>query len=236
MKKILSIFFIVPVCVLSMLTLLTTIYIFSREEPLFFIRNIKINGAHQLKDNDIMSSISPFLRENLFKIDVEKMKKIIASHPFVKEVKIKRVYPFSIVIDVEEKKPSALWVGSDGRISVLDETGEPYKGLTKSDAQNMFIINAGDKADVKSLFREVNRWVADGIMKRDGISEVAYDEGSVTVFGAEDGVEIILGKEDQEGRLKRAIVVLEDAKKRGLMIKCIDARFEKGAIIQERKG
>jgi hypothetical protein len=36
--------------------------------------------------------------------------------------------------------------------------------------------------------------------------------------------------------LKRAIAVLEDAKKRGFLIKCIDARFEKGAIIQERKG
>ncbi len=36
-------------------------------------------------------------------------------------------------------------------------------------------------------------------------------------------------------RLKRAMVVLEDAKKRGLLIKCIDARFEKGAIIQERQ-
>jgi cell division septal protein FtsQ len=58
----------------------------------------------------------------------------------------------------------------------------------------------------------------------------------VTIFGVEDGVEIILGKDDQEGRLKRAIAVLDDARKRGLLIKCIDARFEKGAIIQERKG
>jgi hypothetical protein len=32
------------------------------------------------------------------------------------------------------------------------------------------------------------------------------------------------------------MAVLEDAHKRGLVIKCIDSRFEKGAIIQERKG
>jgi hypothetical protein len=49
-------------------------------------------------------------------------------------------------------------------------------------------------------------------------------------------VEIILGKEDHKARLKKALTVLRDADKRGLVIKCIDARFERGAIIQERKG
>ncbi|MCX5804698.1 MAG: FtsQ-type POTRA domain-containing protein [Proteobacteria bacterium] len=233
MKKTLYIFFLVPICILSMLT---TIYIFSKDEPLFFIKNIRINGASQLGDEDIMGRISPFIRGNLFRIDIQKMKEIITSHPFVKEVRIKRVFPFSIIIDVKEKIPSALWVDKNGVISVLDECGEPYKRLTKGDIKNMFVINAGDKADVKSLYRETNSWITQGIIKRNAISEIAYDEGSVTVFGAEDGVEIVLGKEDQKERLKRAVSILEDAKKRGLMIKCIDARFEKGGIIQERKG
>jgi len=233
MKKILTFFFLVPICVLSMLT---TIYIVTREEPLFFIRNIKINGASQLKEGDIISKVAPFVRGSLFKLDIAKINEAITSNPFVKQVRIKKVYPFSIVIDVEEKKPSALWVDSEGGVKVLDESGEPYKSLTGAEARGMFLINAGERADAKSLFNQVNQWVARGIIKKDAISEVAYNEGTVTIFGVEDGVEIILGKEDQEGRLKRAIAVLEDAKKRGLLIKCIDARFERGAIIQERKG
>ena len=75
-----------------------------------------------------------------------------------------------------------------------------------------------------------------GLSRRNGLSEVVYDQGNVTIFSLDDGVEIILGKEDQKERLKRAVAVLEDAKKRGLLIRCIDARFEKGAIIKERKG
>jgi cell division protein FtsQ len=233
MKKTLYIFFLVPVCILSMLT---TIYIFSKDEPLFFIKNIKINGASQLQDDDIMGRIVPFMRGSLFKVDVQKMKEVISSHPFVKEVRIKRVFPFSIIIDVKEKIPSALWVNKEGAVSVLDEYGEPYRDLMRSVTKSMFVINAENKTDVKSLYREANGWISEGVIKRDAISEIAYDEGSVTVFGAEDGVEIVLGKEDQKGRLKRAISILEDAKKRGLLIKCIDARFEKGGIIQERKG
>lgn len=233
MKKVLSMFFIIPVCILSMLTL---VYMLSKKEPFFFIKNIKINGNDQLKDGEIMGRITPYLKETLFSVDASKMQEAIISHPFVREVRIKRIYPFSIIIDVKEKKPSALWVNTNGEVNVLDENGEPYKQLARSDTMGMFIINAKNKTDVKSLYREANAWFAEGVIKKDAVSEVAYNDGNVTIFGMGDGVEIILGKEDQKERLKRAVAVLEDAKKRGLLIKCIDARFEKGAIIQERKG
>jgi cell division protein FtsQ len=118
MKKSLYTLFLIPLCVISMLTI---IYIFAKDEPLFFLKNIKVNGIQQLKDNDIMGRASPFLRDSLFKIDISKMKEAIISHPFVKEVRIKRVYPFSLVIDVEEKKPSALWADGEGQLHVLDE-------------------------------------------------------------------------------------------------------------------
>ena len=52
-------------------------------------------------------------------------------------------------------------------------------------------------------------------MEKDAISEVVYREGDMTLFSLEDGVEIILGKEDQGERLKRAVTVLDNARKGG---------------------
>jgi cell division protein FtsQ len=233
MKKVLYMLFIVPVCILSMLSI---IYLASRKEPFFFLQNVKINGTSQLNDKEIMGKVSPFLKESLFRIDVEKIKDTITANPLVKEVRIKRVYPFSIVIDVKEKTPSAIWVNQDGDPYVLDENGDPYRKLSKGENKGLYIINAREKADAKSLFKEINGWAAEGILKKEMISEAVYHEGGVTIFGYEDPIEIILGKEEQKKRFQRAVTILEDAKKRGLIIKCIDARFEKGAIIQERKG
>ncbi|HBA53738.1 cell division protein FtsQ/DivIB [Syntrophorhabdus aromaticivorans] len=233
MKKTLYMLFLIPLCALSMLTL---IYIFAKDEPLFFLKNIKVNGVQQLREPDIMGRISPFLSTSLFKVDTAKMREAIVSHPFVKEVRIKRIYPFSLVIDVKERTPSALWVDGEGQVHVLDESGEPYRGLTKGDVKGLFVINAREKSEAKSLYGQVNEWFREGLIKQDALSDIAYNEGSVTLYGSEDGVEIILGKEDQKGRLKRAVAVLEDAKKRGFLIKCIDARFERGAIIKERQG
>jgi cell division protein FtsQ len=233
MKKLLYILFIGPVCILSMLSIA---YLFSREEPLFFLQNIKVNGLSQLGDKETMAKITPYLKESIFKVDVSKVREALTSHPFVKEVSVKRVYPFSIVIDVKEKIPSALWVAGDGTVQILDEQGEPYRGLGKDEVKGLYLISTRERSDAKRVFGETNAFFTEGILKKGQLSEVSYRDGDLTVFGLDDGVEIILGKEDHKKRLKRALAVLKDASKRGLVIKCIDARFEKGAIIQERKG
>ena len=235
MKKSLYTLFLIPLCVISMLTV---IYVFAKDEPLFFLRNIKVNGIQHLKDHDIMGRAAPFLRDSLFKIDISEMKDVILTHPFVREVRIKRVYPFSLVIDVDEKKASALWADSEGQLHVLDDNGEPFRGFSREDSKGLIVINAKDKNGAKAVYRQINEWFREGIIKKDDLSDVAYSEGNITIYGCgcDDGVEIILGKEDYTSRLKKAVAVLQDAKQRGFLIKCIDARFEKGAIIKERQG
>ena len=235
MKKSLYTLFFIPLCIISTLTV---IYLFAKDEPLFFLKNIKVNGIQQLKDHDIMGRAAPYVRDSLLKIDITKMKEAIVTHPFVKEVRIKRIYPFSLVIDVEEKKPSAIWADSEGQLHVLDEKGEPFRGITKGDAKGLIVINAKDRNGAKSAYGHLTEWFREGIIKQDTLSDVAYNEGNITIYGCgcNNGVEIILGKEDQKGRLKKAVAVLEDAKQRGFLIKCIDARFERGAIIKERQG
>ncbi len=231
MKKFLYILFLGPVCMLSMLSIA---YLFSREEPLFFLQNIKVNGLSQLGDKETIAKIQPYLTQNILKVDLGKVRETLTAHPFVQEVSVKRVYPFSLVIDVKEKKPSALWVTRDGSILVLDENGESYRYLGKDDVKGLYIINTSEKSDAKSVFHEINGFIAEGMIKKGQLSEITYNNGNLTMFGFDDGVEIVLGKEDHKNRLKRAMAVLKDAVKRGLVIKCIDARFEKGAIIQEK--
>ena len=233
MKRILCLLFVIPLCLLSVLT---GMYLFSRTEPVFLLKNIRIRGAEQVGESEILAKIYPFLKDSIFGTDMGKVKAAIVSHPFVKEVRVKRVFPFSILIDVKERTPCALWVGPGGDVQMLDEDGVPYRGLSKGNGRDLLVISAKEKNEAGLLFREVADWDRQGIIKKDDLSEAVYNEGNVTLFSLNDGVEIILGKEERPERLKRAVAVLEDAKKRGLLIRCIDARFENGAIVKERKG
>lgn len=233
MKRGLYLLILVPLCLIFVLT---GMYLFSRTEPVFLLKNIKIKGACQLQESEILGKIYPYLGSSIFATDMGKVKEAIMAHPFVKDVRVKRVFPFSILIDVKERIPSALWVRPAGDLQVLDEEGFPYRGLMKGSTKGMFVINGGERSAAQSIFKEVSGWGREGILQKESLSEVMYRDGDMTLFSLDDGIEIILGKEDQKERLKRAIAVLDDAKKRGLLIKCIDARFEKGAIVKERKG
>ncbi len=233
MKKTAYILFLLP---LSIISTLTVIYICSSGQPFFLLKNIKIKGIEQMTDGDVMGRACPFLKDSsIFGIDVEQLKAAVGKHPFVKEVRVKRVFPFSLVIDVQEKKPSALWVPRDGSVQVLDEEGLPFRALMREKIKDLTMITAPDKQEAQKAFKILNGWAAEGVIKRNGVQEIVYDQGDVTIL-ADEGVEVVLGKEDQKERLKRAFAVLEDAKKRGLFIRCIDARFEKGAIVKERAG
>ena len=122
-------FFLVPLCVLSTFTLIYIVFhgraaLLSEERA--DQRRLPAEGeGHNGQDIATTSGRACSRWTRL------KLKEAIGSHPFIREVSIKRVYPFSIVIDVKEKKPSALWVDGDGNIRVLDETGTPYRGLAK---------------------------------------------------------------------------------------------------------
>ena len=156
--------------------MLSIAYLFSREEPLFFLQNIKVNGLSQLGDKETVAKIQPYLTQNIFKVDLGKVQETLTAHPFVKEVSVKRVYPFSLVIDVKEKKPSALWVATDGSVLVLDEKGEAYRSLGKDDVKGLYIINTREKSDAKSVFHETNSFIAEGIIKKGQLSEVSYNQ------------------------------------------------------------
>jgi cell division protein FtsQ len=231
MKKILLGLFILPVSALSMFAL---IYIFTEKDPLFSIRSINVKGLSQLRERDIVTSIAHLAKGSLPGVDVGRMCELIRSHPFVRDVRISRVYPFSLVIDVVEKRPSALWVSQNGDIRVLDENGEPFRRLAKGEGK-MYLIRASGKDEARGVFKKVSSWTGEGLIAQEAISEVSLEQRGLVLYGRNDGLEIILGGEGEKERLRRALAIQDDAQKRGLMIKCIDARFERGAIIQERK-
>ena len=130
MKRAIYLLFLVPVCLLSVLT---GMYLFSRTEPVFLLKNIRIKGAHQMPESEILAKIYPYLKSSIFATDMEQVKEALTAQPFIKEVRVKRVFPFSILIDVKERVPSALWVGPKGDIRVLDEEGAPYRTLMKGE-------------------------------------------------------------------------------------------------------
>ena len=175
MKRILYLLVIVPLCLLGGLT---AMYLYSRTEPVFLLKNIRIKGAAQVTEPEILAKIHPLLKESIFGTDMTKVKEAITSHPFIRDVRVKRVFPFSIQIEVKERTPSALWIEPQGAIHVLDEEGAAFRDLRKEPTAGLFIINAKERDEAKSIFRQVAAWDREGVMKKDDLSEAVYRDGT----------------------------------------------------------
>ncbi len=227
-------YFLFLLC-LSLISMAILFNFFSRKEPLFLVKGVKITGSRQLCEKEIMDMVAPHIGgKSIFEVNTEKVRKSIITHPYVKDVRIKRVYPFYLHVEIKERKPSALWVRPDGTLKVIDEDGYPYREMLKDEGVDFFLIHAKSQNEVREVFSLVSKWLKDGLISEDFLSQVLCLNGAFTIITKEN-VEIILGNEELERRLKKAKRVLEDGKKRGLLIKRIDARFEKGAIVGERR-
>lgn len=232
MKRVMRLLYILP---LSLFSILTILFFASLKGPVFTLREIKVEGVKSIREKEIMEAISPFINRELFGIDEEQIRKILALNPFVKDVKVKKLYPFSLIIDIEEKRSSALWVRPEGDVMILDEEGRPYSNLRNGDVNGLVLINASNEKEAKEVFEKIDHWIKQGIIRKEDIMEVSYTNGEITVFYRED-TEIFLGKKDFEKRLQNAISIYEDARKRGLILRYIDANFdEKLEITREKK-
>lgn len=74
--------------------------------PFFNIKNIEIVGNQKLTNEEIISLSQVQIDENTFKLVKSKVQKSIKQNAYVENVKVKRILPDTITIEVEERTPT----------------------------------------------------------------------------------------------------------------------------------
>ncbi|UAT43028.1 FtsQ-type POTRA domain-containing protein [Anaplasmataceae bacterium AB001_6] len=107
------------------------------------VKNFNINGSKLLNDNFIKNIENKLLANNMISVDLHDLSNDFFKNAWVKNVKIRKIYPESISVDVEEYVPFALWNG----ISIIDIFGNVI--IDNIAEANHDIIN--DTLDTNSL-------------------------------------------------------------------------------------
>ncbi|MDR3407019.1 MAG: FtsQ-type POTRA domain-containing protein [Methylovirgula sp.] len=90
----------------------------------FGIRTVTISGAHALTQQKIIAVTGIGPKDSLPFLDVRKVRARLKALPLVKDASISKLYPGRVVIDVEERKPFALWQ-QDGVVRIVAADGTP---------------------------------------------------------------------------------------------------------------
>lgn len=204
----------------------------------FQIKFIAVNGNENVSREEIIKLSSIYYGENIFRINKKNSMKSIFQNPYVKKIKIKRVIPNKVIIDIIEREVMA-YVPYVGSYLNIDEEGmileinpaikrpdlPVVKGLkfdTFKVGEHLNVENKEHFSTTTMLIKEVK---GSGMLNL--ISEIDVSELSNIKLKIKDGLIANLGGPDNMNyKINFAKSIVEDVKKQNL----------KGTIEMSHKG
>ncbi|MGD9702067.1 MAG: cell division protein FtsQ/DivIB [Acidimicrobiia bacterium] len=91
--------------------------------PLFSVKQVRVNGALYTTDEVLAPILATVDGEPILTVDTDVVRARIEALPWVRRAEVHTDFPHTLVIDVDERKPAAVYLGGDGRWRVIDRDG-----------------------------------------------------------------------------------------------------------------
>jgi cell division protein FtsQ len=92
----------------------------------FRLKTVHVQGASAMATPDIVKAAAVYRDEPLLGLDLVKLRERVEAVGWVKEARIVRLLPDTLVIAVKERRQLAVWQ-HNGRSVVIDEQGQPIR-------------------------------------------------------------------------------------------------------------
>ncbi len=222
------------------------VYVHLLSDSYFRVREVEVEGSRKIPKETLLSLTVMEGMPNLFSVKLKEVVRRLESHPWIEQVRVRKVFPHKIVIQVKERKPMAIiqleelyYIDARGEIFTpvgdRDEYNYPYvTGLTRrafekdpEDAKRLI-------AKALELLRIVNQEKAAPLGE---ISEIHMEKAfGIHYFTKAEGVEVKMGWEDFEEKLKRLPLIWSDLRKRGLSAVSIDCSDLTSMVVKMAPG
>jgi len=121
------------------------------------IENIKIEGNINVNTADLKNKLNEFYGKSLIFLNRKELSKIASEFVFIKEIKIKKIYPSTINILVKENEPLAILIENEKKILLL-EMGNTTTNYIINNKENLPIVKGkGAKKKFYKLYETLKR-------------------------------------------------------------------------------
>ncbi|WNG19914.1 cell division protein FtsQ/DivIB [Cystobacter fuscus] len=221
--------------------------------PFFLLKETSFSGLHRAHPGELLKLSGLTVGQNLWRLDVEALERAMATHPWVRDVQVRRHFPASVSVDVTEHVPAALVVLND--LYLLNEEGKPFKRLQPEDGLDLPLVTGVDREayladeakaheNLLEALAMVAAYTSARTEKSERLSEVRVTEDGL-VLVLSDGTQVRMGEGATEEKLQRLARVREGLKGKGLSAEVIhlDNRARPGWVavkisspVSERNG
>ena len=193
------------------------------------VRKIRVQGAlAHINEAMLQRAIDGKINGGFFNLDVRAIREVVERLPWVHSAVVRKVWPDSIAISVQEQVPLAYWASG----GLVNSAGEVFRPVAKAAVGDLphFVAAPGRSVAVSRLYRDFNRVLAPTGLH---IARIRQDARRAIRLRLDNGILLVLGREQQHARLQRFTqVYLSAMRKQAGNIKRVDLRYSKGMAVQ----
>lgn len=197
------------------------------------IRRVEINGEFvHLAPAALQAVAENVVRGGFFNVNVETVRQAVLDEPWVRDVTVRRVWPQSLSLQVQEQKAVALW-GTDG---LLNPAGELFRPDPATFPAGLPRLSgpAGTELLLLERFRYVEEVFAGQQLR---VETMVLSERRAWRIGLAGGQEVILGRTQFVERVQRfAAAVQRELAGRLAAVRVVDMRYTNGFAVQWAAG
>jgi cell division septal protein FtsQ len=219
-----------------------TVYVHLLEDPFFRVRECEVEGNRKIPKETIQSLAGIEGMPNLFTLRLKEVAKRLESHPWVDQVRVRKVFPNKISVQIEEREPVGIlpleglyYIDTKGVIFAAVGDKDPYNyplltGLTRQGLEK-------DPVEAKRLIMKALEFLRivdkEKVFPLEELSEIHMDKiYGIQCFTKTEGLELNMGWEHFGEKLRRLSIILSDLQKRGMSAVSIDCSDLKRMVVQ----
>lgn len=168
------------------------------------IRYVRVEGAFQYISKETLKALLlPYVTRDFFSVDVQEIDRAAQQHPWVETVRVRRVWPNAINVQLVEQRPAVRW----GQNSLLNLNGvvftpdniEQFNYLPRIDGPQ------GYEARLLNIMRTLEVDLAEHSLR---LTEFKVNKRRSWDLVLQNGIEIKLGRNGQLKNLQRFLKTL----------------------------
>jgi cell division protein FtsQ len=208
------------------------VYTYLLEAPLFQVREIELEGHCRIPRQALLSLVPMEERNNLFAARLKKIAGRFESHPWIEQVRVRKVFPDKISIRIEERKPIAIlqleelyYVDSQGVIFAPAGEGDGYNYPFLTGLSRRLMDQEAELAK-RLMTKALELLRMAGAEKESPLQEISEiyleKDYGIKCVAQHGGLEVEMGWDDFPEKLRRLSFVCSDLQKRGLSAIAVD--------------
>lgn len=183
---------------------------YATTSPRFEVSSLIFEETRHVDDDRLRELLALEKGTNILALDLEALSARVAAEPWVERAEVIRQLPDTLEVQLTEHREAAVVLA--GHFYLANDHGQLFKQVERGERGELPIITGIDRADLLASRQEAEARVLQALevleayraKQRPRLSEVHLGaHGDVTLFTAEAGTQIRLGRGDVTSRLER---------------------------------